>query len=85
MGNFSKAVLIASVALCLHLSAFSQDISLKAKQITVKEAIELLKEKSGYSFVFSSADVNTNKRIQYLRIKRRLMMSLSKFFRDKTI
>lgn len=55
MGNFSKAVLIASVALCLHLSAFSQDISLKAKQITVKEAIELLKEKSGYSFVFSSA------------------------------
>ena len=45
MGNFSKAVLIASVALCLHLSAFSQDISLKAKQITVKEAIELLKEK----------------------------------------
>ena len=44
MGNFSKAVLIASVALCLHLSAFSQDISLKAKQITVKEAIELLKE-----------------------------------------
>lgn len=63
MGNFSKAVLIASVALCLHLSAFSQDISLKAKQITVKEAIELLKEKSGYSFVFSSADVNTNKRI----------------------
>ena len=25
--------------------------------------MELLKEKSGYSFVFSSADVNTNKRI----------------------
>ena len=63
MGNFSKAILIASVALCLHLSAFSQGISLKNREITVKEAMELLKEKSGYSFVFSSADVNTNKRI----------------------
>lgn len=63
MGNFSKAILIASVALCLHISAFSQGISLKNREITVKEAMELLKEKSGYSFVFSSADVNTNKRI----------------------
>lgn len=63
MGNFSKAILIASVALCLHISAFSQGISLKNKEISVKEAMELLKEKSGYSFVFSSADVNTNKRI----------------------
>lgn len=58
MGNFSKAILIASVALCLHISAFSQGISLKNKEISVKEAMELLKEKSGYSFVFSSADVN---------------------------
>lgn len=63
MGNFSKTILIASVALCLHISAFSQGISLKNREITVKEAMELLKEKSGYSFVFSSADVNTNKRI----------------------
>ena len=63
MGNFSKAILIASVAFCLHISASSQGISLKNREITVKEAMELLKEKSGYSFVFSSADVNTNKRI----------------------
>ena len=85
MGNFSKAVLIASVALCLHLSAFSQDISLKAKQITVKEAIELLKEKSGYSFVFSSADVNTNKRISISTDKATIDDVVSKFFSDKTI
>ena len=26
MGNFSKAILIASVALCLHISASSQGI-----------------------------------------------------------
>lgn len=63
MGNFNKAIFIVSVALCLHLSAFAQKISLKANDITVKEAIEQLKEKSGYSFVFSSVDVNTNLRI----------------------
>ena len=63
MRNINKAILIASVALCLHLSAFAQNISLKANNITVKEAIEQLKEKSGYSFVFSSTDLNTNKRV----------------------
>ena len=35
MGNFSKAILIASVALCLHISASSQGISLKNREITV--------------------------------------------------
>lgn len=44
MGNFSKAILIASVAFCLHISASSQGISLKNREITVKEAMELLKE-----------------------------------------
>ena len=66
MGNFSKAVLIASVALCLHLSAFSQNISLNANGITVKDAIEQLKEKTGYAFIFSSADVDTNKRVSII-------------------
>lgn len=63
MVNLGKAICIASVALCLHLPAFSQDISLRMKNVTVKEAIEKLKEKSGYSFVFSSVDVNTNLRV----------------------
>ena len=66
MGNFSKAILIASVALCLHLPAFSQNISLKISDITVKDAIEQLKEKTGYAFVFSSADVDTNKRVSIM-------------------
>lgn len=63
MRNFTRAIYIASVALCLNLSAYSQGITLKFKNITVKEAIEQLKEKSGYAFVFSSIDVNTGKRI----------------------
>lgn len=43
MRCFDKAILVASVALCFNLSAFSQDITLKANNITVKEAIEQIK------------------------------------------
>jgi TonB-linked SusC/RagA family outer membrane protein len=50
-------------ALCLNLSLSAQDISLNISNITVKEAMEQLKKTSGYSFVFSSVDVNTKKRV----------------------
>lgn len=63
MRYFSKAMLVASAALCLNLSAYSQDISLKINNVTVKEAIELLKKNTGYSFVFSSSDLNTRQRV----------------------
>lgn len=63
MRYFSKAMLVASAALCLNLSAYSQDISLKINNVTVKEAMERVKKDTGYSFVFSSKDVNTSKRI----------------------
>lgn len=63
MRSINKAILIASTAFCLSLSVFSQDISLKISNVTVKEAMEQLKRTSGYSFVFSSLDVDTQKRI----------------------
>lgn len=63
MRNFNRAILIASAALCMNVSAFSQSISLKTSDVTVKEAMEQLKKSSGYSFVFSSVDVDTQKRI----------------------
>ena len=63
MRYFSKAMLVASAALCLNLSAYSQDISLKINNVTVKEAMERIKKDTGYSFVFSSKDVNTSKRV----------------------
>ncbi len=59
MRAISKAMLIASAVCCLNLSAFAQDISLNISNVTVKEAMTQLKKISGYSFVFSSADVNT--------------------------
>lgn len=63
MRYFSKAMLVASAALCLNLSVYSQDISLKINNVTVKEAMERVKKDTGYSFVFSSKDVNTNQRV----------------------
>lgn len=63
MRYFSKAMLVASAALCLNLSVYSQNITLKAGNVTVKEAIELLRKNTGYSFVFSSSDLNTKQRV----------------------
>ena len=57
MRYFNKAMLVASAALCLNLSVFSQNITLKTGSVTVKEAMEQLKKSSGYSFVFSSEDL----------------------------
>lgn len=61
MRYFNKAMLVASAALCLNLSVFSQNITLKTGNVTVKEAMEQLKKSSGYSFVFSSEDLDTRK------------------------
>lgn len=63
MRYFSRAMLIASTSFYFSLSASAQNISLKANNITVKDAIEQVKKKSGYSFVFSTSDVNTKKRV----------------------
>ena len=38
MGHLKKAILIASATLCFNLSAFSQGITLKNSNVTVKEA-----------------------------------------------
>ena len=37
MGHLKKAILIASATLCFNLSAFSQGITLKNSNVTVKE------------------------------------------------
>lgn len=48
---------------CLNLTVLAQNISLKMSDVTVKEAIEGLKEKSGYSFVFFSGELDTKKKV----------------------
>lgn len=63
MKNYSKAINLAIALLFLSLSAFSQNISLNFNNITVKQAMEQLKKASGYTFVFSSIDVDTQRNI----------------------
>lgn len=57
---------MAAALFGLNLTISAQNITLNASNITVKEAMDELKSQSGYSFVFSSADVNTRKKISVL-------------------
>lgn len=63
MRSFSKAICVVSAVLCFNLSVSAQDISLKIKDITVKEAIVQIKKITGYTFVFSSIDLDTKKKV----------------------
>lgn len=48
---------------CMNIAISAQNISLKMNNVTVKQAINELKEKTGYSFLFESGDLNTQKNI----------------------
>lgn len=61
-----KVIYVAMASFCLNLTVSSQNITLKMSNITVKQAMDELKSRSGYSFVFSSADVDTGKKIPCL-------------------
>jgi len=61
MGHKSKVIWVALLMFCLHLTLLAQDITLNLSNITVKEAIEILKKEYGYSFVFESGDIDTKK------------------------
>lgn len=43
MNRINKAICIAGAFFCLNLTAYAQDITLKIKNITVKEAMADLK------------------------------------------
>ena len=60
---------MAVALFCLNLTVSAQDITLKVSNITVKQAMDELKSRSGYSFVFSSATwIQERKYLCLLRI-----------------
>ena len=62
--NYRKKVILLTAALCcLNFAAYAQSISLKMKNVPVKKAMNELKDKSGYSFVYEAADVDTKKKV----------------------
>ncbi len=60
-----KIIFMILAYLCLFRTSFSQDISLTVNNLPVKEAITLLKEKTGYSFLFEVGDIDTKKKITF--------------------
>ena len=56
-----KGLLVGAFLLCMNLGALAQSLQMQLKGVTVEKAMTELRQKSGYSFVFESADVNTAK------------------------
>lgn len=63
MKIMKKAIYVVMALFCLNLAICAQSITLKKSDITVKQAMDELKNESGYSFVFSSVDIDTQKKI----------------------
>ena len=63
MNYRKKAMLMAGALLCLNLSIYSQSISLKMSNVSVKKAMTELQTKSGYSFVYIAGDVGTDRTV----------------------
>jgi len=63
MRKTMKVILLTLSFYCLNATAFSQSISLNLSNVTVKEAIRTIKEKTGYSFIYEVSDIDTQRRI----------------------
>ena len=61
MRKTMKVILLTLSFYCLNATAFSQSISLNLSNVTVKEAIRTLKEKTGYSFIYEVSDIDTQR------------------------
>jgi TonB-linked SusC/RagA family outer membrane protein len=58
-----KHILALCLACCFSIGVFAQQVSFRVKNVTVKTAVIKFKKTTGYSFVFGSGKVDTNKRI----------------------
>lgn len=63
MDDKKKAFLWVVVLFCFNLTLSAQTISLKMNKVSVKKAMIELQSKSGYSFVYETADLNTKKEV----------------------
>ena len=65
MDDKKKAFLWVVVLFCFNLTLSAQTISLKMNKVSVKKAMIELQSKSGYSFVYETADLNTKEKDIY--------------------
>ena len=61
MNYRKKAILMVVALFCLNIAMLAQAVSLKMNNVSVKEAMTQLKNKSGYSFVYKVGDLDTKK------------------------
>ena len=61
MRNLARVILVTLLFYSLSSSLCAQLITLNVSKKTVKEAVELFKEKSGYTFIFEVGDLDTKK------------------------
>lgn len=80
-----KVILMILAFHCLSFSAFSQSISLNVRNVTVKEAIEQLKQNSGYSFVFEVGDLDTRKLISVNANQRPVDEVVKQILKDQNV
>ena len=59
MNYRKKAILMVVALFCLNIAILAQAVSLKMNNVSVKEAMTQLKNKSGYSFVYKVGDLDT--------------------------
>ncbi|MCI1778860.1 MAG: TonB-dependent receptor [Bacteroidales bacterium] len=62
--NATKKIIFGIIILfCFGTAATAQDFSMNMKNVTVKQAMSQFTSESGYSFVFSSVDLNTEMKV----------------------
>ena len=61
MRRYTKTIATFTLFLLSVFSVRSQELTLHIESKTVKEAIETIKEKSGYAFIFEAGDLDTQK------------------------
>lgn len=63
MNYGKKTILVVGTLLCFNFSIYSQSISVKINNVSVKKAMTELQTKSGYSFVYIADDIDTKKNV----------------------
>ena len=61
MNHRRKCLLMAGAFMCLNVGLYAQTVDLNLNKVSVENAITQLQEKSGYSFVYATGDLNINK------------------------
>lgn len=86
MGHFNKRLIfVASLSLFFNMVTLAQKVTMNINNVTVKQAIEKLQKKTGYSVTFYATDVNTEKRIDVKAKNLRLSEVLKQILSDQNL